>query len=358
MGVYKKDRRGNKDVWWIDYYYQGRRIRECTGTSKTMAEKALVVRKAEILQGRYKLKAKTQGATFKELAEKYLVYSKTNKKVSSHTRDISSLKQLAPFFKGRKLEGITPYLVEEYKQERLKKVMPATVNREVLCLKKMFSLAVDWNLAMENQMISVKLLKVAPKAVRILYEEEEDKLLASSKGMPKAIIICFLHTGMRLRECLDLEWSNISLREGQITLDNTKNNRIREIPLNSTLMSLFRRLPETSKWVFPSSYTSKPYTSSGFKNGFDRTLRRAGIRGLTPHGLRYTFCTRLMSKGCDPASVRDIMGHSSFKMLSKYSHASKENKKKAVSTLDRGKQWTPTGHLEGSRECVQNETEV
>ncbi|MHC4197482.1 MAG: tyrosine-type recombinase/integrase [Planctomycetota bacterium] len=82
------------------------------------------------------------------------------------------------------------------------------------------------------------------------------------------------------------------------------------------------------------------------------------MKGLTPHGLRYTFCTRLMSKGCDPASVRDVMGHSSFKMLSKYSCASSQSKRDAVNKLDRGKQWTHFGHFEDKSECIQKETVI
>lgn len=40
MGLFKK-----RGKWNIDYYYQGRRIRECIGTSKRLAERALDARK-------------------------------------------------------------------------------------------------------------------------------------------------------------------------------------------------------------------------------------------------------------------------------------------------------------------------
>ncbi|MHC4196884.1 MAG: hypothetical protein ACYSRP_03095 [Planctomycetota bacterium] len=71
MGVYKKGKRGNKDLWWIDYYHEGRRQRECVGTSKILAEKALAVRKGEILQGQYSMKSKAKTPFFEDFAQEY-----------------------------------------------------------------------------------------------------------------------------------------------------------------------------------------------------------------------------------------------------------------------------------------------
>ncbi len=47
MGVYSKKGKDGKLCWYIDYYYDGKRMRKSVGTSKTLAEKALAVRKTE-----------------------------------------------------------------------------------------------------------------------------------------------------------------------------------------------------------------------------------------------------------------------------------------------------------------------
>lgn len=358
MGIFKKGKRGNKPLWWIDYYHEGRRQRECVGTSKTIAEKALAVRKAEVLQGRYNFKGRLRSPVFESLAEKYLEYSKANKKPSSFLRDVASLKNLKPFFKGRKLEHISVYMIEQYKQGRVKEVKPATLNREILCLKRMYTLAVEWGLASMSPAATVKLLKETPKKERILCGEEEERLFLACRGMPKAIIMCLLNTGMRLRECLDLRWENVSLRERYIVVEHTKNNRIRKIPINDTLMGLFRRLEEKAEWVFPSPETRRPYTSTGFRTSFDRIVCRAGIKGVTPHDLRHSFCTRLVTRGCDLATLRDILGHSSLAMVSRYSHPSSEDRLRAVNLAISEKTWTPNGHLDTQGSCVRKATEV
>ena len=46
MAMYKKG-----DNWFIDYYHQGRRLREKIGPSKTLAKDALAKRKAQMAEG-------------------------------------------------------------------------------------------------------------------------------------------------------------------------------------------------------------------------------------------------------------------------------------------------------------------
>src|SRR3990172_10004377 len=102
--------------WYLDYYVDGLRIRECVGKSKTEAQKALAVRKAEIVQGKYNFKKEKRSPLFEDFAKEYMDYSMANKK--SFTRDITSLNKLKPFFKGEKLCDISPFLVEKYKARR------------------------------------------------------------------------------------------------------------------------------------------------------------------------------------------------------------------------------------------------
>ena len=62
--------------WFIDYYYNGKRIRESVGTSKKLALKALEARKGEIAQGRFGLKKSEKRVKFSEFSKEYLSFSK------------------------------------------------------------------------------------------------------------------------------------------------------------------------------------------------------------------------------------------------------------------------------------------
>jgi len=59
-------------------------------------------------------------------------------------------------FKGKYLFEITPEMIEEYKAERLGKVAPATVNRELACLKHVYTKAIEWGYIRNNPAKGVK----------------------------------------------------------------------------------------------------------------------------------------------------------------------------------------------------------
>lgn len=148
MGIYKRG-----DKWYADYYYEGRRRRKAVGSKKD-AENALVASKADILRGDYRFKRERK-IKFEDFADEYLEkYSKVNKK--SWKSDQTSLNQLIPFFKGMKLNKITPRHIEEYKKIRIEKVKPSSINRELACLKTLFSIANKWKLVDENPAKEVK----------------------------------------------------------------------------------------------------------------------------------------------------------------------------------------------------------
>ena len=95
MGLFKQ-----KGKYGIDYYFEGQRVREVVGNSKREAAEALAVKKAEIVQGRYHFKSKSENLRLKDLSEQYLEYSKANKK--SYVRDTILVKHLVTFFKNKK----------------------------------------------------------------------------------------------------------------------------------------------------------------------------------------------------------------------------------------------------------------
>ncbi len=113
---------------------------------------------------------------FEEMARSYIkTYSKPNKR--SFWRDEISLRQLASFFKKKYLDEITSLDVEKYKARRSEKVAPATVNRELACLKHMFTKAIEWGKAKENPVLKVRLFREENKRVRYLEKEEVKALL-------------------------------------------------------------------------------------------------------------------------------------------------------------------------------------
>jgi len=129
MGVYKKGKN-----WYIDYYLKGRRKQRKIGPSKKLAQQVLQDVRLKIAKGEYLGVYDEKKVPFEDFSQQYLAYSTANKAKSAQQRDRFSVAQLTAVFKEKYLFEITPRMIEKYKATRLKKVGPATVNRELACL--------------------------------------------------------------------------------------------------------------------------------------------------------------------------------------------------------------------------------
>ena len=155
MGVFK---RGN--VWWIRYSYKGKIIRETSASeNKTVAKQLLSVRKAEIAQGKLKIKSKDSQIMFGEYSLAFLRWAKIHRKPKSALRYQVSLNQLTPFFNNQKLVDITKKDIERYKAKRIKTASGSTINRDLACMKKMFNNAISEDILEHNPVIGVEFFK-------------------------------------------------------------------------------------------------------------------------------------------------------------------------------------------------------
>lgn len=326
MGIYQKD-----EKWFIDYRYQGRRIRECVGPSKRMAEQALAVRKGEILQGRYQM-GKRGDVRFDAFAKIYLDYAKTDK--SSWARDETSLKKLLPFFGNRLLSDISPFLIESYKKKRAGEVKPATVNREIGLLKHVYNMGIKWGRVSTNPMRDVRLLHVKNVQERTLSQEEAAKLLGACTEYSRPIVLTALCTGMRRGEILGLKWEQVDMGQRVITILNPKEGKTRKIPINDTLWETLEQLKKkaTTEFVFVCVRTGKP--AQKFTTAWLNALRRSGIPRCRFHDLRHTFATYLVATGVDIITVQQLLGHASILTTQKYAHSAPESKRRAVAALE------------------------
>ncbi|MDP8296838.1 MAG: site-specific integrase [Candidatus Orphnella occulta] len=326
MGVFQ---RGN--IYYIDYYASGKRVRETIGPNKKLAEKILCKRLAAVTENKHLDIRKRKKIKFSEFADQYFeLHSKPNKK--SWKSDIANIKRLKSSFASRYLYDITTVNVEKYKIARADQVSPATVNRELACLKHMFNKAIEWNKTDNNPVKKVKLFKENNKRTRYLEKEEIEKLLGNCSGYLKPIVIVALNTGMRKGEILSLKWHDIDFRHSIINLYETKNSEKREVPMNEmakTALIKVRKQPN-SPYVF---CRANGEIIKDIRKTFFTTLKKSGIVNFRFHDLRHTFASQLVMCGIDLNTVRELMGHKTLDMTLRYSHLSPDHKKHAVDIL-------------------------
>ncbi|MBL7132382.1 MAG: tyrosine-type recombinase/integrase [Candidatus Omnitrophica bacterium] len=329
MGVLRRGK-----TYYIDYYANGRRIRESIGPDRRFAETILKKREVEIAEGRFLDIRKNEKIRFEDFAAEYLeLHSKVNNK-SWKKSDWTNINMLNIHFGGRYLYSITTKDVERFKAERIKEVSPARVNRNLACLKSIFNKAIQWDKVEKNPVKGIKMLPEDNKRDRHLEKEEIARLLSNCSGYIKAIVIVALNTGMRKGEILGLKWQYIDFRLGIIYLLDTKNKEKREVPMNDmTKQALLKtRRNPNSPYVFCSENGKK---FRDVRKSFFTAMKKSGILNFRFHDLRHTFASHLVMSGIDLNTVRELLGHKSLKMTLRYAHLSAHHKKQAVDVLNR-----------------------
>ncbi len=329
--------------WWYRFRLNSRNYRATTKTGlKRQALDIEARERARILEGRHGIR-RLPDITFREFAKTYLRdHAELHKR--SVERDRFIVKVLNRFFGSLILHEITAHRIEQFKRERLagkwrghkttgpaKPIRPATVNRELDCLRTILAKAVEWGKLLENPVRTVKRLRVDNRRTRILTEAEQHAVLAACRRKLRAIVTLALITGARIGELLALRWEHC--QDGYVTFLETKSGRMRRIPISPAIEAVLAGQPRAHPSVFTNSRTEQPFTVNGTAHVFRRAVKRAGITtgDVTLHTLRHTALSRMIANGVDDYTVMEISGHSSTRMLARYTHPTEERK---VGALD------------------------
>ncbi len=329
--------------WHYDFRVNGRRYRASTETANKQKAKDIEAReRSRILDGRHGIRRQPD-ITFRVFAEQYLRdHARINKRRPE--RDEYIIRVLNRTFGPLILHEITAHRIEQWKRDRLagkwkahgqtgrpNSIMPASVNRELDTLKSILSKAVEWGKLLESPARHVKRLKVENRRTRILDESEQARLLAACRGKLRALVQLALITGARVGELLALEWAHTD--DGFLTFLETKNGRARRIPISPTIQGVLGTLPRVHAHVFASPQSGEAYTVNGMRHMLNRAIRRAGLTvgDVTFHTLRHTALSRMVAAGMDDYTVMEISGHSSTRMLARYTHPTESRK---IAALD------------------------
>jgi integrase len=270
------------------------------------------------------------------------------------------------------LSEINAFAVERWRSHRLKQEnrRPATVNRDLVCLKAALSKAVEWNLIEHHPLAKVKLAKVDRiGSLRFLSAAEEARLrkaleardekrrqareranawrrerghrlwpaLGTYTDVLTPLVFVALETGLRFGELAGLRWSDVDVDRAMLTVQaaGTKTGTTRYVPLNSEAVKVLKawkpKNTEPDAFVFPGRKAGTRLTD--VKTAWAEVLPPAKIRHFRFHDLRHTFASKLVQAGVDLNAVRELLGHADIKMTLRYAHLAPEHRAAAVAKL-------------------------
>lgn len=199
--------------------------------------------------------------------------------------------------------------------------------------------AIEWHYLKDNHLQIVKKLKEPPGRLRYLTDDEMKTLLRECALHLRPMVIVALNTGFRKSEILNLRWSDVDMTNRVITVQKSKNNESKIVPINETLYRTLISLKHCSdgRPVFAGK-DGKPYVD--IRKSFAAALKRAGIKNFRFHDLRHTFASPLVMAGVDIRTAQELMGHKDIRMTMRYSHLSSAHLKEAVKRIEHDTEMT------------------
>jgi integrase/recombinase XerD len=168
----------------------------------------------------------------------------------------------------------------------------------------------------ENLAKQIKAPKVDKRLPKFITYDELNKLLENAENYRDKLIIKFLfYTGVRVSELIKIKKNDIIFEEGFVKVYG-KGGKERIVPIPKELLNELKDYINkiNTENIFP---LSPRQVERIIKN----IAKKAGIsKKVTPHVLRHSLATTLLSKGVDIRYIQEILGHSSLNITQIYTH--------------------------------------
>jgi integrase len=153
-----------------------------------------------------------------------------------------------------------------------------------------------------------------------------------------------IHTGFRKSELLSLTWGNIDFQHQLIMVEAaySKNGEPRSVPMTSRLTAILKSIRIHGDPKAPVYRNSEGQPYRDISTAFNSAVKRAGITDFTFHDLRHTFVSRLVMRGVDLTTVKELMGHKHINMTLRYAHLAPGHKRSAIAVLDQTANQVPS----------------
>lgn len=353
-GVYERKsahrkHKGKPDICYeITYKRNGKQIREKVGWSSEgyNAKLASIVRAERIRNIRHGEELPQDKSTipfFRDAANKYLEWAKTNKTRQGYNQNNIYKNHLANVFDGKRLDEINSFQLEQLKSSLFKKgLAPASVKHCLVVFREIFNKAIKWgSLTLPNPIRDVKLPNPQNNRLRFYTREEADQLMAALKKYKHLhdISLLSLRTGLRFKEITGIKGQDLDFNNDIINVIDSKNGQTDHVFMTPDIREILKGYnTPTHEYIFKNS---KGERIKEVSDTFERTIKKLGFNEgitdrrqlLTFHSLRHTFASWLAQNGEDLKSIQELMRHKTISMTIKYAHLIPDKKRQAVNNI-------------------------
>jgi len=269
--------------------------------------------------------------------------------------------------KKENLDNFILYMVKEkrYSRSTIKRIM-VVINLFYKYLSE--SKQISYNIIQSCVIPSENNVITKKKEIKFLDKDDIDKLYIEFRnsveqekyGINMYVIMLVMYTGMRISECLALQWKDINTAQNIINVthsiikvrDNDNNTKKiidsnttksqssnRSIPIAPRALEILQLLKERNERTSESDYLFLTKNDNfidrrGVSRTLERMLKNAGckVQHCGIHALRHSFGSYLISEGINIKIVSEILGHADISTtLNIYVHILNQQKMAAVS---------------------------
>ncbi len=340
-------RKRDNGYWYTDFVLSdGTRVRRSLGKHVASEREAKRAARRLFKEMEQALLDRRAGApprvAFSGFADHWFeTHVRVNCKPSVQRRYESMIRvHLVPVFSDRELHTITIEDVERAKATWSRTKHPhtdkplsaKTVNEHLACLAAMLEKAVEWGYLGENPARKVKRLRLEPQQHTWLNAEQMAMFLDTCRASEPdwfPLVFAGFHTGMRLGELLALRWECVDFEGEQIEVRRSrtrgvttspKGHKRRFVPLSKPLAALLKGLPRSGSGLVFVMKDGRPITRDMLKHPFERLCKAAEVPRITPHDMRHSYASLLVSRGAPLNLVQQLLGHVDIQTTLRYAH--------------------------------------
>lgn len=274
--------------------------------------------------------------TYADLSVRYLAHTATYQR-SPETTAQYMRKHILPRWARARLNEIKQEDVALWLQEMAQAgYAQATIERARVVFSHSLKKAMHWGIPglTTNPVVGIPRPPLNNARERYLTTEEAQRLRASVEQSRnkqlKHIVGLLIHTGCRVSEILNSEWTHLDLERRLLRVPQSKSGKARLVPLSLGALDIIAELPryENCPFLIPNPKTKKPWV--GIFMSWDTARKQAGLPDLRLHDLRHSAASFMAAAGIDLLTIGKVLGHANYKTTQRYAHLSNDHLVDAV----------------------------
>jgi len=253
------------------------------------------------------------------IVERFQTMLKARERSPCTVKQYSHIARMFLGYVGKPLEEVTRGDLEKFRehlvlQRHYSKNSVYTTVRGLTCLFRSFRLDVAEGLEVPRR---------PERLPHYLTEEETHRLFAAVKDSPRdsAIVHVLAFGGLRVGELCHLTLDDLEFERNVLHVRNGKGDKDREVVLEERSRTAIDRYLTDRALAGIGGHRLFPVGTVTVERIIRKAAKDAGIpRRVTPHMLRHTLATALLSRGCDIRFIQKLLGHASVATTQIYTH--------------------------------------